>query len=176
MLQLKIDRNAGHIEHLYVVSYDAELYYNPDAEPVVIDLEDPNNAKIELNEYYKNVVFEPEERVAVIDKSIYADYFRNLHSQSEDIFRALAEGDVAKADELFESYKVALNNMPVNGAESSKKNANNATKMLVSLIEEMRRLTSVDEESKAYLANEPSTTVSKYVSHFITNYRTSNHS
>lgn len=32
------DIMAGHIEHLYLVTYDPELYYNPNAKPLLIDL------------------------------------------------------------------------------------------------------------------------------------------
>lgn len=35
------DYNAGHMEHLYIVSYDPELYYNPNAESLTIDLKEP---------------------------------------------------------------------------------------------------------------------------------------
>ena len=37
-LDLEMDMNAGHIEHMYIVSYDYELYYNPNAEPLMVDL------------------------------------------------------------------------------------------------------------------------------------------
>ena len=37
-LELKPDPQAGHMEHLYIVSYDPELYYNPNAEPMMTDL------------------------------------------------------------------------------------------------------------------------------------------
>lgn len=33
----KADKQAGHIEHLYIVSYAPDLYYNPDAEPRLVD-------------------------------------------------------------------------------------------------------------------------------------------
>ena len=32
------DYNAGHIERLYIVSYDSELYYNPNAESLIIEI------------------------------------------------------------------------------------------------------------------------------------------
>lgn len=37
-LGLKPDYNGGHVEHLFIVSYDPELYYNPNAETLTIDL------------------------------------------------------------------------------------------------------------------------------------------
>lgn len=40
-LGLMPDYNAGHMEHLYIVSYDPELYYNPNAESLEIDLQKP---------------------------------------------------------------------------------------------------------------------------------------
>ena len=38
ILGLMPDPQAGHMEHLYIVSYDPELYYNPKADSLVIDL------------------------------------------------------------------------------------------------------------------------------------------
>lgn len=52
MLNQKIDRNAGNMERLFIVSYDLELYYNPDAEPIIVDLKDPKNSVKELTSYY----------------------------------------------------------------------------------------------------------------------------
>ena len=40
-LGLMPDYNAGHMDRLYIVSYDPELYYNPDAEMLTIDLNEP---------------------------------------------------------------------------------------------------------------------------------------
>lgn len=37
-LGLKPDPQAGHMEHLYIVTYDPELYYNPNAEAMMTDL------------------------------------------------------------------------------------------------------------------------------------------
>ena len=37
------DYQAGHMEHLYIVSYDPGLHYNPDAEAVMVDLDEPTN-------------------------------------------------------------------------------------------------------------------------------------
>ena len=37
-LGLESDLQAGHMEHMYIVSYDPELYYNPNAESLMIDL------------------------------------------------------------------------------------------------------------------------------------------
>ena len=37
-LGLMPDLQAGHMEHLYIVSYDPELYYNPNAETMTINL------------------------------------------------------------------------------------------------------------------------------------------
>lgn len=37
-LGLEMDLDAGHIEHMYIVSYDFDLYYNPNAEPLMVDL------------------------------------------------------------------------------------------------------------------------------------------
>lgn len=34
------DYNAREMGHLYIVSYDPELYYNPNAESLTIDLEE----------------------------------------------------------------------------------------------------------------------------------------
>ena len=42
-LGLMPDYNAGHMEHLYIVSYDSELYYNPNSESMIIDIEALNN-------------------------------------------------------------------------------------------------------------------------------------
>ncbi len=42
-LGLMPDYKAGHMERLYIVSYDSELYYNPDAEAVMVDLNEPTN-------------------------------------------------------------------------------------------------------------------------------------
>ncbi len=42
-LGLKPDYQAGHMEHLYIVSYDPELHYNPNAESLVIDFNEPIN-------------------------------------------------------------------------------------------------------------------------------------
>ena len=39
-LGLMPDYQAGHMEHLYIVSYDPELYYNPNAETLIIDLKE----------------------------------------------------------------------------------------------------------------------------------------
>ena len=39
-LDLKPDYNAREMGHLYIVSYDPELYYNPNAESLTIDLEE----------------------------------------------------------------------------------------------------------------------------------------
>ena len=38
------DYQAGHMEHLYIVSYDPGLHYNPDAEAVMVDLNEPTNS------------------------------------------------------------------------------------------------------------------------------------
>ena len=40
-LGLMPDYQAGHMEHLYIVSYDPGLYYNPHAESLEIDLKEP---------------------------------------------------------------------------------------------------------------------------------------
>ncbi len=37
-LRLMPDPQAGHMEHLYIVSYAPELYYNPNAEAMMTDL------------------------------------------------------------------------------------------------------------------------------------------
>ena len=37
-LGLEADMEAAHMEHMYIVSYDPNLYYNPHAEPLQIDL------------------------------------------------------------------------------------------------------------------------------------------
>ena len=37
------DYNAGHMERLYIISYDPELYYNPNAETLIIDLKESIN-------------------------------------------------------------------------------------------------------------------------------------
>lgn len=42
-LGLLPDYQAGHMEHLYIVSYDPELHYNPDAETLMIDFKEPIN-------------------------------------------------------------------------------------------------------------------------------------
>ena len=38
-LGLMPDYQAGHMERLYIVSYDPELYYNPNAESLIIEIE-----------------------------------------------------------------------------------------------------------------------------------------
>lgn len=38
ILGLKSDPQAGHMEHMYIVSYDPELYYNPNAEAMMTNL------------------------------------------------------------------------------------------------------------------------------------------
>ena len=38
-LGLLADMQAGHMEHLYIVSYDPFVYYNPAADPLMIDLD-----------------------------------------------------------------------------------------------------------------------------------------
>ncbi|MBR5698262.1 MAG: hypothetical protein IKX44_06530 [Prevotella sp.] len=43
-LGLEADMEAAHMEHMYIVSYDPNLYYNPHAEPLQID----------LNEFFKS--------------------------------------------------------------------------------------------------------------------------
>lgn len=43
-LSLLPDYQAGHMEHLYIVSYDPGLHYNPDAEAVMVDLDEPTNS------------------------------------------------------------------------------------------------------------------------------------
>lgn len=35
------DYQSGHIEHLYIISYDSDLYYYPDAESMMIDFKEP---------------------------------------------------------------------------------------------------------------------------------------
>jgi len=40
------DYNAGHIERLYIVSYDPGLYYNPHAEALTIDLYEQTKGKV----------------------------------------------------------------------------------------------------------------------------------
>ena len=40
-LGLMPDYYAGHMDRLYIVSYDPELYYNPDADTLTIDLNEP---------------------------------------------------------------------------------------------------------------------------------------
>jgi len=40
-LGLLPDYQAGHMERLYIVSYDPDLYYNPGAERLTIDLDEP---------------------------------------------------------------------------------------------------------------------------------------
>ena len=42
-LGLMPDYQAGHMERLFIVSYDSELHYNPNAEPLTIDLNEPIN-------------------------------------------------------------------------------------------------------------------------------------
>lgn len=42
-LGLMADYQAGHMECLFIVSYDSELHYNPDAESLIIDLNELNN-------------------------------------------------------------------------------------------------------------------------------------
>lgn len=39
-LGLLADMQAGHMEHLYIVSFDPFMYYNPAADPLMIDLDD----------------------------------------------------------------------------------------------------------------------------------------
>ncbi|MBR1667134.1 MAG: hypothetical protein IJ693_02520 [Bacteroidaceae bacterium] len=41
-LGVSMDMSAGHMEHLFIVSYDPELYYNSNAEPLTID---PNETR-----------------------------------------------------------------------------------------------------------------------------------
>ncbi len=40
------DSNGGHMEHLYIVSHDLELYYNPHAEALTIDLNEQTSENI----------------------------------------------------------------------------------------------------------------------------------
>lgn len=40
-LSLMPDYHAGHMERVYIVSYDPDLYYNPQAETLTIDLKEP---------------------------------------------------------------------------------------------------------------------------------------
>lgn len=42
-LGLLPDYKSGHMERLYIVSYDQELYYNPNAESLIIDFNEPIN-------------------------------------------------------------------------------------------------------------------------------------
>ena len=42
-LGLMPDYQAGHMEHMYIISYDPELYYNPNAESLIIDLKEQEN-------------------------------------------------------------------------------------------------------------------------------------
>lgn len=37
------DYNSGHMERLFIVSYDSKLHYNPNAESLIIDLDEPIN-------------------------------------------------------------------------------------------------------------------------------------
>ncbi len=37
------DYNSGHMERLFIVSYDSKLHYNPQAESLIIDLDEPIN-------------------------------------------------------------------------------------------------------------------------------------
>lgn len=37
------DYHAAHMDRVYIVSYNSELYYNPNAEPLTIDLDEPIN-------------------------------------------------------------------------------------------------------------------------------------
>lgn len=41
ILGLECDYHARHMEHLYIVSYDPNLYYNPNAESLLVDLNEP---------------------------------------------------------------------------------------------------------------------------------------
>ena len=38
-LGLEADMGAAHMEHMFIASYDPYLYYNPEAEPVMLDLD-----------------------------------------------------------------------------------------------------------------------------------------
>ena len=37
-LDMKIDKHSRHMEQLYIVSYDLDMYYNPNAVPIIIDV------------------------------------------------------------------------------------------------------------------------------------------
>ena len=57
------DYQAGHMEHLYIVSYDPGLHYNPDAEAVMVDLDEP------LNQFHKEAMERTMKKSAEFKKS-----------------------------------------------------------------------------------------------------------
>ena len=65
-LGLMPDYKAGHMERLYIVSYDSELYYNPNAETLVIDLKKPANTN-SVPELEPRLYKEGEKEFEVID-------------------------------------------------------------------------------------------------------------
>ena len=65
-LGLMPDYQANHMERLYIISYDSELYYNPNAETMVIDLKKPTNIE-NIPEFEPRLYKEGEKEFEVID-------------------------------------------------------------------------------------------------------------
>lgn len=64
-LGLETDMHAGHIEHMYILAYDYELYYNPNAEPLMVDLNESINS-----EAFETYVLQIDKRISESEELI----------------------------------------------------------------------------------------------------------
>lgn len=112
-LRLESDLEAGHMEHLYIVSYDPELYYNPNAEPLMIDLNETKRMDAQLIigrikariQEAVNLVstnhLDDAEKIFQEAKRIIMRYF----SSNDEVLKQDLSAENTKVDEYLENIK-----------------------------------------------------------------------
>lgn len=112
-LGLESDLEAGHMEHLYIVSYDPELYYNPNAESLMIDLN--KTAKMDTLLIIGRIKEKIQEAVNLVSKNRLDDAERMFQearqkimyyfsSNDEELKQDLSE-EITKMDKYLENIK-----------------------------------------------------------------------
>ena len=101
-----------------------------------------------------------------------SEYFKNLHKKIDTIFELLVVGDIEGTNEVFESCKVELENIPLDGRQENITKANAKMQLIETILEEVKRLIDSDEAIQLdYISKTPHTDAEKYVAIFLTNYR-----
>lgn len=100
-LGLTPDPQAGHMEHLYIVSYDPELYYNPNAEAMMTDLcsieafleQDQNEKNLHKEEMkqVKEVIVKTKELLDEADEKLESQNGREAWEKIEESKRTLKQ-------------------------------------------------------------------------------------